>query len=197
MPGIPGFDPLDPTANLHRSQGFSVVFVGLSGDTYSTRFSGLGGAVDVAIGEKMAVVDAFGALSNMGAFKLGEDKTSEIRIADAEAVDEAYANAGSVLSLQFENNDLEKITVDIPAPDASLFEADGITLKPRTDATVGTLIGNAIDTAETAINTTWIPNNSFAFVRGTRRSRKVSLPTAPRAVPTVIEGSGATAGPAS
>jgi len=196
MPGIPGFDPLDPTANLHRQQGFSVGFVGISGDTYSTRFSGLGGAVDLAIGEKMAVVDAFGALSNMGAYKLIEDKTSEIRVADAEAVDEAYANAGAVLSMSFENNDLVKIVVDIPAPDASLFEADGVTLKPRTDATVGTLIGAAIDAAEAAINSTWVPANSFAFVRGIRRSRKVKLPTGTVATPTIIEGSGATAGPA-
>jgi len=196
MPGIPAWDPLDPTANMRRSQGFSVGFVGVGGSTYSMRVSDLGGAIDVPVGQKMAVVEACGELSNMGAYRLTEDKVSDIRIADAEAVDEAYAAPSEVLVFHFENNNMEKMTVDVPAPDAMLFEQDGVSLKPRTDATVGTLIGDAIDALELAINTTWSPANSFQFVRGVRRTRKVSLPGGQQALPQVIEGSGDLAGPA-
>ena len=196
MPGIPAYDPLDPTANMRRVTGFSVGFVSVGGSTYSMRVGDLGGGFEISIGQKMAVVDACGALSNMGAYRLTEDKVTDIRIADAQAVDEAYAAPSEVLVMHFENDNMEKKTIDIPAPDAMLFEQDGVTLKSRTDATVGTLVGTAIDALETAINSTFVPDNSYQFVRGVRRTRKITLPNGQQAVPQVVEGSGALEGPA-
>ena len=196
MPGFPGFDPLDPTADMFRETGFSVGFVAHEGTRYSMRVGGLGNGFDVAIGDKMAMAQAAGELSNMGAYSLFEDKKSMRAIQDATANDESHATPSSVLAMLFQNNDMERIVIDIPAPDASLFESDGVSLKPVTDATVGTLIQDFITAAESAINSTWVPNNSYAFVRGVRRSRKVKLAGGQGALPQVAEGSGATEGPA-
>jgi len=196
MPGIPGWDPLDPTANLHREAKVSVGLVAHNGIKYSVNVPGLGGAVDLVVGEKMALADAIGAVSNMGVYRVTEGKVNDIRIADAVANDEAHSDPSNVLSMTFENDNLEKIVIDIPAPDATLFAGDGVTLLDRTDATVGTLIGDLIDAAEQVINSTYAPANSFEYVRGVLRTRKVKLPTGMLAVPTVQEGSGATAGPA-
>jgi hypothetical protein len=167
------------------------------GLTYSVNVPDLGGAVDLVVGEKMAFADAVGAVSNMGVYRVTEGKVNSIRIADAAALDEIHGNPANVLAMTYENNNLEKIVVDIPAPDATLFENDGVTLKPRTDATVGTLIGDLIDATETLINNTFVPANSFEFTRGVLRTRKVSLPSGQKPKPTIAEGSGATAGPAS
>ena len=187
MPGFPSFDPLDPTANMHRETGFSVGFVGLDGTKYSMRIGGLGAGFDIIIGDKMKLANAAGELSNMGVYALREDKVSERKIVDATASDDAYANPSNVLAMLFENDNLEKITIDIPAPDAALFESDGVTLKPATDAAVGTLIDEFITQAENAINSTWVPNNSFAFVRGVRRSRKTKLANGQGALPGTIQ----------
>lgn len=196
MPRFPNVNPLDWTEGKYRSRSMSVGFVSLAGDTYSMNLSGLGAGVDLTIGEKQALADACGDISNMGCYRLSEKKDTVVNIADASALDEAYANHGDVLAMHFQNNDGEKYVFDIPAPDAALFETDGVTLKPRTDATVGTLIGAAIDAAETVINTSWTPHNSFAFVRGIRRSRKVKLSGGQGEKPAIAEGTGDIAGPA-
>lgn len=198
MPGFPGFDPLDPTANLIRQTGVSVKMVSLAGDTYSARLSGLG-SQDLAFGEKTRLAEALGAASNMGVYSLTEDRDSFIRITDAEAIDDAYASPANVLVMTFENNEGRKISGEVPAPDATLFESDGVSLKPRTDATVGAIIGELIDAHENVINTSFLPLNSYAFVRGVRRQRKYKLPSGQREKPSdanISEGSGATAGPA-
>jgi len=196
MPGFPGFDPLDPLANKSRTKGFSVGLVSLQGDKYSMRFSGLGGAVDLTAGEHMAVAEAAGALSNMGVYALREDKVTSIPISDAVASDEVHGDPTIVLTMHFENNDGDKMSVDIPAPDATLFETDGVSLKPRTDATVGTIIGDFIDAAELAINSTWLPNNSFSFTRGVRRVRNIKLAQGSNVKPGVQEGAVPLEGPA-
>jgi len=196
MPGIPSWDPLNPTDNLHRQQKLSVGFVAANGLTYSTNIPGMGGAVDLTVGENFEVADALGALSNMGVYRVSEGKENEIKIANAVANDETHGDPSMVLVMTFENDNLEKVSIDVPAPDATLFAPDGVTLKDRTDATVGAIIGRAIDAIEVVLNTSFAPNNSYQFTRGMLRSRKVSMPKAPAAHPTVAEGAGATAGPA-
>lgn len=195
MPGFPGFDPLDPFAGTSREKGFSVGFVSVAGDKYSMRFSKLGGAVDLVANEHMLTAQAAGALSNMGVYALREDKVTELPIPDAEAADEAHSGPTVVAAFYFQNNDGEIMTVDVPAPDATLFESDGVTVKPRTDPAVGSLIGDFIDAAELSINSTWLPANSFAFTHGIRRVRNIKLPSGGNVKPTIIEGAGATAGP--
>lgn len=189
MPGFPDYDPLDIPNWLNgkqREAGVSVKFVAADGITYSARLSGLG-AADLAIGEKTRLAEAMGAVSNMGVYELVEDKTTSVNIIDAEAYDEAYANPGDILVLHFENASAEKYTVDVPAPDARFFESDGVTLKPRTDATDGTVIGELIDASLNVINTSFLPVNTFAFVRGVRRQRKMRLPAGQRPRPAVSE----------
>ena len=133
----------------------------------------------------------------MGVYRVSEGKENTIKVTNAVAVDEAWAGPSAVLVMTFENDNGDKVSVDVPAPDATLFAPDGFTLLDRTDANVGTLIGRAIDAIEDVLNSSYIPANSFEFMRGMLRSRKFASPTAPSAKPTVAEGSGATAGPAS
>lgn len=174
MPGFPGYDILDPTAGKQRNAGVSIKLVAVDGTSFSSRLSGLG-AQDMAIGEKTRLSEAMGAISNMGVYEIVEDRTTRINIADATAFDEAYANPNDILVMHFENNNGEKYTVDVPAPDVRFFETDTVTLKSRTDATDGAVIGELIDACENVINTSFLPVNSFSFVRGVRRQRKLKL----------------------
>lgn len=190
MPGFPGYDPLDPTAGKIRTTGVSIKTVAADGSTYSTRLSNLG-AQDLAFGEKSRLAAAIGDVTNMGVYEIVEDKTTTINVTDAEAYDESYSNPNDILSLHFANNDAVKYVIDIPAPDARFFETDGITLKPRTDAADGSEIGELIDAAENVINTSYLPLNSFSFVRGVRRHRKIRLGSGQRPKPTVSEPSNA------
>lgn len=186
MPGLPGYDPLDPTANMIRSSGVTVNFVDAFGRTTTARVSGLG-SQDLAVGENTRLAQAMGEASNMGAYGFEEDKQNKRLIVDATANDETYADASNVLYMVFQNNEGRTITTEVPAPQARLFESDGVTLKPRTDATVGGIIGELIDACENVINTSFLPVNSYVFVRGSRRNRKVSLPAAAGARPQVAE----------
>lgn len=195
MPGLPGYDILNPTENMRREAGVTYCLVDVTGETGSTRLSGLG-AVDLAIGEKTRLAEAIGAASNMGVYGFTEDRSNMRRTRDATALDEAHASKSEVLVMHFENNDFEKKTLEVPAPDATLFETDGVTLKPRTDATVGAIIGELIDATENVINTSFAPLNTFTYEYGVRKTRKVSRSAAQTsALPIVGEGSGATEGP--
>lgn len=194
MPGFPGFDILDPTAGQFRNTGLSVRLVAHDGTTYSTRMSGMG-AVDILIGDRYALAEAIGAVSNMGVYELAEDRTTRINIVDAVTYDEAFSNGNSVLTIHLENNNGEKYTVDIPAPDARLFESDGVTLKPRTDATVGGVIDALLTAITVVLNASFAPANTYAFVRGVRRSRKVKLPQGSKPIPSVSEPTGNSAQP--
>lgn len=187
MPGLPNFDPLDPTANLIRSSGLSVKLVDPFGRTTTTRVSGLGSA-DLAVGENSRFTNAVGEASNMGAYGWQEDRDNERLIIDAIAFDETFADATNVLYMVFQNNEGRVITFEVPAPKAVLFESDGVTLRPLPDNAADddaeeTIIRELIGAAQNIINTSFAPVNSYAFVRGTRRPRKVRLPAARAARP--------------
>lgn len=191
MPGLPGYDPLDPTANLIRSSGLTVNFVDAFGRTTTARLSGLG-AQDLAVGENSRLAQAMGEASNMGVYGFGEDRDNRRLIPDATAFDETYADATNVLYLVFQNNEGRTITTEVPAPQARLFESDGVTLKAlpalaADDDTEQAIIRELIDASLNVINTSYLPLNSYTFVRGSRRSRKVSLPQPANARPQVVE----------
>lgn len=186
MPGLPGYDPLDPTANLIRSSGVTVNFVDAYGRTTTARVSGLG-SQDLAIGENSRLAEAMGQASNMGVYGFEEDKQNRRLIVDAVTYDETYPDASNVLYLVFQNNEGRTLTTEVPGPQARLFESDGVTLKPRTDATVGPIIGELIDAIENVVNTSFLPVNSYTFVRGSRRNRKAKLPQPANARPIVEE----------
>lgn len=191
MPGLPSYDPLNPTANLIRTSGLTVNFVDAYGRTTTSRLSGLG-SQDLAIGENSRLAQAMGEASNMGAFGFSEDRDNRRLIVDATAFDETYPDASNVLYLVFQNNEGRTITTEVPAPQARLFEADGVTLKPlpadaANDTTETAIIRELIAATENVINTSFLPVNSYTFVRGSRRSRKVSLPQPASARPQVVE----------
>lgn len=186
MPGLPSYDPLDPTANLIRSSGVTVNFVDAYGRTTTARVSNLG-SQDLAFGENSRLAQAMGEASNMGVYGFEENKQNKRLVVDATAFDETFPDASNVLYMVFQNNEGNTITTEIPAPQARLFESDGVTLKQRTDATVGAIVGELIDAIENVINTSFLPLNSYTFVRGSRRNRKVSLPQPANARPIVSE----------
>ncbi|MEO0564380.1 MAG: hypothetical protein AAF125_19910, partial [Chloroflexota bacterium] len=81
---------------------------------------------------------------------------------------------------------------EVPAPKAVLFESDGVTLKAlpanaADDDADEAVIRELIGAAENVVNTSFLPVNSYAFVRGVRRSRKVRLPAPRTARPQVQE----------
>lgn len=191
MPGMPGYDPTDPTANLIRSSNLSVKMVDAYGRTSRTLISGLG-AQDLAIGENTRFTEAVGAVSNMGAYGFAETRDNDRLIVDAEVYDEAWSDASNVLYMVFQNNEGRTITYEVPAPQARFFESDGVTLIPlpansADDNADEAIVRELILASQNVINTSFAPVNSYVFVRGSRRTRKQPLPAAKNARPTVTE----------
>jgi len=191
MPGLPGYDPLDPTANLVRRSGVSVALVDAQGRTSRTRISGLG-SQDLAVGENSRFAQAVGEASNMGAYGWNEDKENFRLQTDATAFDETYASAENVLYMVFQNNEARTITMEVPAPKATVFAADGVTLRDlpadsANDDADEEIIRELIDATENVINTSFLPVNSYAFQRGYRSSRKTKLPRPTGGKPIVAE----------
>jgi len=191
MPPLPGFDPLDPTANLIRKSGLSVGLVDAQGRTSRARLSNLG-SQDLAIGENTRWTNAVGDVSNMGAYEWREDRVNSRLVTDAEVFDETYADAANVLYLVFQNNEGRVITTEVPAPQEQIFAADGVTMRQlpadaADDDTFEAKVRELIAASENVINTSFSPVNSYVFQRGYRTSRKTDLPRPSGAVPNVIE----------
>jgi len=175
MPDFP-FQLTDGRVN--RERAISLGFVDHTGVTQRTQISGLGTfEFPWDNGELSNFRDKAGALSNMGVFEMKDTETTFIAKRNAQSFDEAFG-AGIVLQVVLENNNGEEISFYLPAPDASIFAEDGVTLVDRT--TNGD-VDDFLNATENLINNSFqtavgVGANSFSFVRGIRRSHKVSLP---------------------
>jgi hypothetical protein len=154
--------------------------VDANGRRSNVRLSNLGSA-DLAVGENSRFVEAVGSVSNMGALGWTEDRENFRLVTDAEVYDEAYADAANVLYMVFQNNEGRMLTYEVPAPQAVIFEADGVTLRPlptdsANDDAVEEAIRELIAASENIINTSFAPVNSYTFISGSRRPRKTDLP---------------------
>lgn len=127
--------------------------------------------------------NAIADLSNAAAVKRSNSVGDEIPVNLGETHDEAYASVTDKLVLVFQDASLSKRTVSIPAPDASLFGADGQTaITPDGGAAAGEpakLLADAIAAIIVALGGT------YAYVGGylsTRSRGGVGLTARPSIV---------------
>lgn len=178
---MPDWNPALINPLVNRYEAVSIGWLLVSGASFSTRLTALGAGVSPDPGNVSAFREAIGDMSNAAVVRMTEEKNTFIASTGATVYDEAYSD-GTVCVVTLENNNGEQISFDIPNPDESLFGTDGVTLDP-TNAQVIAMVG----AAETLINNSFDPANSFAYRRGVLRTRKVSIPKGSKVQPTIVE----------
>lgn len=184
MPDFP-FALVDPRVN--RQEAPSIGWVLTGGQKFSTVIPYVGGGITPDPGNLSALREALGDASNAGVWRMTETRHTYISEALAEVFDEAY-NDGTVAVCKLQNNNGEVATFEFPNPDASLFEADRVTmLRPVAAGTPGQVLVNAIAVAaQNIINNSFDPANSFVWISGALAFRKVKR-TKPRTLPALSE----------
>lgn len=179
----------DPEVN--RRSYPSIGWVLTNGSTFSTTMSYLGGDSTPDAGALSSVRETFGGLSNAGIVRMSEKRDTYIATKNAIVYDEAY-NDGMVLVIVLENNNGVTVSAEIPNPDLSLFESDGVTLKAPLAVVDGgdavtEDIKSATDAFASLVNGSFTPANTFAFVRGYAVSRKIKVQSAAQTRPSIVE----------
>lgn len=86
---------------------------------------------DTVIASEMeAWATALSNISNAGLLSRQINNKAAVALSQALAYDEAWATVGVKLVLEFQREDLSLRTVEVPAPDASVFLTDGNTADP-------------------------------------------------------------------
>lgn len=146
---------------------FSVSFLAAGGDTAQISLRLNPNTNDT---QRIALQTALGNLSNAAVYAYQSSEGLQVAKNKVTPLDESYSSASEKLVLQFQDDNLELISMAVPAPDESYFGTDGATV----DITNVTVAG-AITTIEEYLNENGEdPAGTFAFVRGYRTSRSRS-----------------------
>jgi hypothetical protein len=178
---MPDWDPalIDPAVN--RKDAVAVGWVLVGGGTFSTNLPYIGAGLSPDPGNVSAFRAAAGNASNAAVTRMTEKRDTFVATKNAIVYDEVYSD-GMVLVVVLENNNGIEVSFEIPNPDVSMFQADRVTLDP-----VQAQAAALISAAETLINNSYDPANSFAFVRGLARPRKVNIPSGQKERPAIAE----------
>lgn len=169
--------PLVSVAPRSTGTAVSLKFVDFAGRERSTRFE----ASDEATGAQIDTLrDAVGNASNAALIAQSTIDFIEVQNpsgAGVVAFDEAYATAGDVAVMIFTDNGGIEAALEIPAPDASLFnEADYETV----NVTAG--LGLAISNAAIAALNAGVVAGTFVYSRGfysKRKTKRIASRTKP------------------
>jgi hypothetical protein len=187
---MPDWDASLINPDVNRFEAVSIGWVLLNGGTFSTRLSALGAGISPDPGNVSAFRAAAGGVSNAGVIRQTEERSTFIATKNAEVYDEAYSD-GMVLVITLENDNGQELSFEIPNPDRSIFESDGVTMIQGDAAAAANTPAKTVATLKSAtatlINNSFDPANSYEIVRGILRPRKVNVPTGARQLPTIVE----------
>lgn len=157
---------------------YTINFLAAGGDAASVQVDGLPVAGVTLMG---AVRTALGNMSNAAVVATSSTIKTEVNPASAfvRVLDESFSDASTKAVMVFQNDALEIKSIAIPAPDASLFAADGVTLDSG-----NALVQAAITAITAALNAGGA--DTYAYSKGYRSTRSRRLPR-PRTVKTVVE----------
>jgi hypothetical protein len=137
-------------------------------------------------GQRNDFVEAVGRCSNAGVYETNYNDQTFISKLEARVFDEAHAtvNTKLVMVYEFKDDPRQKITTEVPAPDATLFESDGKTVDPDQaqvadliDATLAIINdGGLIDDGEYRFARGFLSHRSVRATRGKVRPTKVEEP---------------------
>lgn len=176
--------PLTPVVDTSI---FTVSLLASGGDLASVSISDFDSTVTGA--ELTALQEAIGDVSNAGVIGQTVSVKRETAKANATVLDESFSSAGTKAILLFQDDSMNTKQIAIPAPDASLFLSDGITLN-----TANALIIALKDAVLTVINK-GTPVGTYTLVRGYRAEHARKLPRS-RYSPLIEEPSGGVNPPA-
>lgn len=136
-----------------------------------------------------------GALTNAAVQATSRSTKEQISEALAVPLDEAHSAASQKMVLVFQNSALDSRQVAIPAPDASYFGTDGISIiTPNGGAAAGSpakLLFDAIAQIVLVLNGGAVGTGDYLFLRGFRSQFARKLPKPRGAAVTPVEPSGA------
>lgn len=178
---MPDWDPLLIDPAINRKDATSIGWIFPTGRLYSTSLGFIGAGVTPDPGNVSAFRAAVGNMSNAGVIRMTEHRDTFLAKKNAVAYDELHGE-GMVVQCYFQNNNGEIADFYVPMPDASLFNDDGVTLDPA-----NALVIAMAAAAETLINNSYDPANSYEFTHGVLRDHRSKLPTGGRIKPTITE----------
>lgn len=167
---MPDFPPAGDVPRIN-TRSFNIDFLCVGGDH---GFSSLDQIAAAVSGLELANLrTALGNMSNGVIVSTAQTESVVVNQAAAEVapLDEAFSSVGTRAVMVFQNDDLDTRSVSVPAPDASLFESDGVTLN-RTNG----LVNAAIIAALAVINGGAAGTGTYAYLRGYRQEVSRKLP---------------------
>lgn len=161
-----------------------VTFLTVGGDTASVSLTDLGSVTD---GQVTTLKNALAALSN--AVTIATNNTNKVAVNPAAqtAFDEAHSTAGVKMVLTFQDADLNIRNIAIPAPDASFFGLDGVTVIAPDDGAAEGTPARLLDTAISVITAIIQTDGGTYTYAGGYRSDRARKTRRPRILPSVAE----------
>lgn len=178
---MPDWNPSLINPAINRYEAASVGWLLVSGAKFSTRLTNLGAGITPDPGDVAAWREAMGNVSNAAVVRQTEERTTFIADTGATVFDEAYSD-GAILFMEFQNDNGLTVSQEIPNPDVSIFLSDGVTLD-----TTNALVIDLIAETEELLNNSFDPANSYAYVRGVFRQRRIKAPKGGAFRPTIAE----------
>lgn len=189
--------PFPPAAAILSKSSFTVTFLCAGGDKATVKIDDIDDSVTSV--QTINLRSAIARLSNGGA--IADNLTAQRSIAEtqAEVYDEAYAEAQTKMVLVFQDEDQNLKTIAIPAPDASYFGSDGVSIipldsgTPAAPPTPAQILYASVTDILTVLN---LPaaSGTYELLKGYRSKRAGKLPR-PRTVVTLSEPSAASVPP--
>jgi hypothetical protein len=195
---MPDF-PTTQVAPRRVTNSYSIDLLAAGGDAAGVQLTDI--ATTVAGAELALVRTSVGNISNAAVRNTSFTEKVAVSDTNINPLDEAFADASTKLVLVFQDDDMELRTIAIPAPDASFFGTDGVSLIPADGgAAAGTparILADALAIITLVMNGGALadPAGTFSFLKGYRSRRTSRLPR-PRTSRPVVEPSGGVLPPA-
>lgn len=171
--------PFPPAAAILSKSSFVVTFLCAGGDKATVKIDDIDASVTSV--QTINLRSALGRLSNGGV--IADNLTASRSIAETQAAvyDEAYAEAQTKMVLVFQDEDQNLKTIAVPAPDASYFGSDGVSIialdsgTPSAPPTPAQILYASVTDILTVLN---LPGGAgtYALLKGYRSKRAGKLP---------------------
>jgi len=179
--------PKLPATPVVDSSVFTVSMLASGGDIASVSVAGFDSTVTGA--QLTTLQEAVGSISNAGVIAQNVTVKRETAKQNATVLDESFSSAGTKAIFLFQDDTMTTKQLSVPAPDASIFLADGITVD-----TANALV-TAFKNAVLAVINAGAVAGTYTLVRGYRAEHSRKIPKS-RYSPNLTEPSGGVNPPA-
>jgi len=179
--------PKLPVSPVKDTSVFTVSLIASGGDLTSTSVSDFDATVTGA--QLTTLQESIGDLSNAGVYGQTVSVKRETSKANTTVLDESFSSAGTKAIFVFQDDNLNTRQITVPAPDASIFTIDGITVNTANALVI------AFKNAVLAVINAGTVAGTYSLVRGYRAEHSRKIPRSHYS-PLLIEPSGGVNPPA-